>query len=117
MQASAVVVVFKLVVVVVSVPEHCVTTEQDVAHVCVVVALANCAHVTKHVEYVDWEQELEEVDEDSEDDTVEDWSLVPLLVPVIDLGSVIQDRLGGGTGVVTGTGGHSQPPLSGLWHV
>lgn len=42
---------------------------------------------------------------------------MPLSVPVIVLGSVIQDRLGGGTGVITGTGGHSHPPLSGLWHV
>lgn len=41
MQASAVLVVLKVIVVVVSVPVHCVTTEQDVVHVSVVVALAN----------------------------------------------------------------------------
>lgn len=103
--------------VVVSVPEHCVTTEQDVEHVwVVVVASTESAHVTKQVENVGCEQELEGVDKDSEDDVVEEWAFVRLSDPVIDRGSAIPDRFGGGTGATTGTGGHSQPPLSGLWH-
>lgn len=103
--------------VVVSVPVHCEKTEQDVEHVwVVVVASTEPVHVTKQVENVECEQELEEVDKDSEDDVVEERSFVPLSEPVIDRGSAIPDRVDGGTGATTGTGGHSHPPLSGLWH-
>lgn len=70
-------------------------------------------------EELDNEPEVFVVNEDPDDVVFEEWSLAPveISVSVTDLGSVIHDKTGGGTGVTTGTGGHSQPSLSGLWHL